>query len=136
MSGALSSAGACEPSTAPPPLVFAAVASEGADPPIFAMDVTAADGGTVVSAEGELDLANAEAFTRAVAEALATGPVTLDLSAVEFMDSSGVRAINDAVREAAQLGNELRVRPALQPGVVQVLELTGMMRVLPIEDGA
>ena len=112
------------------------MAAEGSDPPVFALDVTAADGRTIVSAVGELDLASAEAFTRAVSEQLATGPVTLDLSTLVFMDSSGVRAINVALREAAERGSDLRVRAEMQPSVVQVLELTGMMGLLTIEDAA
>ncbi len=111
------------------------MASAGDHPPLFALDVAADDGRTTVSAAGELDLASADAFTAAVADGLAAGPVVVDLSALTFMDSSGVRALNTALREASQHGRELRVRGDMQPSVVQILELSGMMSLLPIEDG-
>src|SRR5688500_12492781 len=77
------------------PLVFAAVGSERPDPPIFSLDVTPGDdGSTTVSVAGELDLATADEFARAVRSGLARGPVLIDLREVTFMDSSGVRALN------------------------------------------
>lgn len=112
------------------------MAPDGDHPPLFALDVAADDGLTTVAATGELDLASADAFTDVIAEALATGGVILDLSALTFMDSSGVRALNIALREASQRKRELRVRAGMQPGVVQILELTGMMALLKIDDAA
>lgn len=118
------------------PLVFAAVGSERPDPPIFSVDVTPGDdGSTTVSVAGELDLATADEFSRAVRSGLARGAVLIDLREVTFMDSSGVRALNTALRESAERGRELRVSEAMHPSVVQVLELTGMSGLLPVKDG-
>jgi hypothetical protein len=47
------------------------------------------------------------------------------------MDSSGVRALDTALRDAAARERELRVADGLQPGVSQVLEMTGMLDQLP-----
>ncbi len=110
------------------------MASAGDHPPLFALDVAATDGLTTIAVAGELDLASADAFTATIAEGLAAGSVLVDLSALTFMDSSGVRALNTALREASQRKRELRVRAEMQPSVVQILELTGMMGLLPIED--
>ncbi len=110
------------------------MSSDGADPPLFALDVSADDGLTTVAVAGELDLASSDDFTAAIAEGLTTGSVLVDLSALTFMDSSGVRALNIALREASQRERELRVRAGMHPSVVQILELTGMMSLLPLED--
>ena len=110
------------------------MASDGDHRPHFALDVAEDDGLTTVAASGELDLASADAFTTAIADSLATGPVLVDLSALTFMDSAGVRALNTALREASQRESELRVRAGMHPSVVQILEMTGMMSLLPLED--
>ena len=110
--------------------------SDGADPPVFSLAVRASDDGrTTIAVAGELDLANAEEFVRAVRAALREGPVVIDLTEVVFMDSAGVRALNTALHEAAEREQELRVVAAMQPNVVQVLELTGMLGLLPVQDG-
>ena len=109
------------------------VAPEQDDRPLFSLTVTAGgDGRTTVSAAGELDLSAADAFAAAVRDALAAGAVVIDLSEVTFMDSAGVRALNTALRESAQHGHELRVGADMQNPVVQVLEMTGMMGLLPM----
>jgi anti-sigma B factor antagonist len=113
-------------------LVFAAVGRD-ADPPAFTLDSRAEGDRTIVSVAGEVDLATAEQMAAGVRDALAAGAVTLDLSAVVFMDSAGVRALNTALRDAAHAGSELTVRQNLQPAVVQVLELTGMLGLLRLE---
>jgi anti-anti-sigma regulatory factor len=51
------------------------------------------------------------------------------------MDSAGVRALNTALRESADSGRALRVADGMQPTVLQVLEMTGMLGLLPVEDG-
>jgi anti-sigma B factor antagonist len=102
--------------------------------PEFSLDVTSDDDGrTIVAVAGELDLARADEFAVAVADALAAGDTVIDLGELEFMDSAGVRAMNTALRLAAEHGHDLVVRAALQPSVAQVLELTGMMALLPVE---
>jgi anti-sigma B factor antagonist len=118
------------------PLAFAAVGPERFHPPSFSLDVRdGRDGATTVAVAGELDLATAGKFSAAVRTALERGEVVIDLRALEFMDSSGVRALNAAMREAAEKGRELRVCDEMQPNVVQMLKLTGMLGLLPLERG-
>ncbi len=108
--------------------VFAAVGSHSADPPSFSLDVTVGDDAcATLSVAGELDLATANEFLRAVRSGLATGAVLVDLRNVTFMDSSGVRALNMALRESAESDRELRLSAGMQPNVLQVLEMTGML---------
>ena len=64
---------------------------------------------------------------------LAAGGVIIDLRKVSFMDSAGVRALNTALREAAVNARTLRVSDGMQPSVVQILTLTGMLGLLPME---
>ena len=110
--------------------------SDRADLPTFSLALAAGDDGrTTVSVAGELDLATADEFSRAVRSGLATGAVLIDLREVTFMDSSGVRALNTALRESAEHGRELRLTEGMHPSVVQVLEMTGMLGLLPMEDG-
>jgi anti-sigma B factor antagonist len=112
------------------------VGLDRADPPIFSLDVTAGDDGcTTVSVAGELDLATADELSRAVRSGLATGAVIIDLREVTFMDSAGVRALNTALRESAEDGRELQVCVGKHPGVIQVLEMTGMLELLPVKGG-
>ena len=56
--------------------------------------------GTVLSAEGEIDLGTACMLRQALAPVLEhhTGPVVVDLSRVAFMDSTGVHVLMDALR--------------------------------------
>ena len=114
------------------------MASAGALPPDLEIAAAQADGRTTVSVRGDVDLANADRLGRAVTEALADGDVALDLSGVSFMDSAGIRVLNTALRDAAERGRTLTVGAEMQPIVVQVLELTGMMQLLTLseEDGA
>jgi|SRR3954447_11441864 anti-sigma B factor antagonist len=119
------------------PLAFATVGSHDRfHPPGFSLEVTADEvGRSTVSVGGELDLATAEQFTTTVRAALAEGAVRIDLAEVSFMDSAGVRALNTALREAAEKGHELLVSERMQPAVVQILDLTGMSGLLPVERG-
>ena len=91
-------------------------------------------GGTVVAVAGELDLATGPGLEQALGEQLgASGRVILDLARVTFMDSSGVRILRDAVRAPQAASGGLTIRPALHDHVRQVLELTGMLALLPFE---
>lgn len=60
--------------------------------------------------------------------------VLLDLSAVEFMDSSGLGLILGRFTVANDLGAEFRIiKPA--PSVSKILDLAGIERLMKIEGG-
>ena len=85
------------------------------------------DGARRVVVAGELDLADEESFVAAV-DALASdgGDILLDLDAVEFIDSSGVRAVLRLHLEHAD-----RVRlVAASDAVNKVLRIAGLTDVL------
>ena len=107
------------------------------EPPGFSVQATpAADGRTVVAARGELDLAVAAGFTSLVRDRLVEGPVLVDLREVVFLDSAGVRSLNTLLHESEEHGWSLGLCAGLHANVVQILEITGMMGVLPLEDCA
>ena len=72
-------------------------ATEG-EPPELRMSHARVGHRLVVAAAGEIDMASAAQLREALAEAAASGCVEiwLDLSDVEFMDSTGIAAIVDA----------------------------------------
>ena len=52
------------------------------------------DGTAVVTAVGEIDMSNADKFRDALSQpATAGGPVVVDLTRVEYLDSAGVHAL-------------------------------------------
>lgn len=103
--------------------------------PGFALDVhRGSDGVARVVVTGELDLAVALDFRVRLSELLGEGSVLLDLRGLEFMDSSGVRALDALLRLAEVEGHTLHVGSEMQPAVRQVLEMTGMLGVLSLVD--
>ena len=99
----------------------------------FHLTVTVADCRSVVAAAGELDIAHTDELTAALWEQLAQGPVHLDVSGLTFMDSSGVRLLDALMRDVDANGWTLTLSTQLHPAVRRVLELTGMLALLPFE---
>ncbi len=82
--------------------------------------------GVLIVAEGELDLVGAPALAAALPGS-GDGAVTLDLSAVGFMDSSGLRALLEARQACLDAGRPFRIaRPS--DAVQRVLELVDLAR--------
>lgn len=76
----------------------------------------------------DLDFQHADRLTQAVARCL-QGPVTLDLTGVRFIDSTGVQAFVQALRGLNQRGLEVRGIRLTAP-VFEVLELVGCVDVI------
>jgi anti-anti-sigma factor len=87
---------------------------------------------------GELDSASAPRLLDAIRSALAGGrvsAVTLDLEGLEFIDSTGMRALVEIERELEQHQVRLDVVPAPEP-VTELLHLAGVAeRLRLVEDG-
>jgi anti-anti-sigma factor len=88
---------------------------------------------TVVALAGEIDTANADEVAEAVREELSAGPVLFDLSQVSFIDSSGLRMLAELVRDAQETGWSLSIGSDLAPMLRRLLELTGMLEMLPLD---
>jgi anti-anti-sigma factor len=89
------------------------------------LQVESTDAGPVIHLRGELDLASAPTLSVTVAEAASTGTeaVTLDLSAVTFIDSSALRTLVVSGRQLAQRGGVLQIGPR-SVVVARVLSMT------------
>ena len=71
----------------------------------FAIDIDERDDRIVVTPRGELDMASAPELEQAVMPRLETGGwVVLDLRALDFIDSSGLRVVVGAHRAAEERG--------------------------------
>jgi anti-sigma B factor antagonist len=89
----------------------------------------------VLSLRGELDLTSAHVFERELRAAESAGPrrVVIDLSGLEFMDSTGLRALLLARERAQSDGHELALRRGPRQ-VQRVLELTKTAEAFEFED--
>lgn len=90
---------------------------------------------TVVSFSGEIDL---EASPRARALLLDSvrrdRNLRVDLTAVTYIDSSGVASLIEAFQSARKRGTEFAL-VGVSPSVRRVLELGRLDRIIPILDG-
>ena len=101
-------------------------------PLAIAMSETRTSGSEVALAlTGELDLASCGPLQTRLTQLAAAGVmVRLDLSRLEFIDSSGVHLLVDACLAARRDGWRFEVEPELGDQVRRVVELVGIARVL------
>ncbi|TFV55447.1 anti-sigma factor antagonist [Mycobacterium sp. PS03-16] len=98
---------------------------------------TTDSGVTVIRPDGRLNMVAAPALRKQLHDLVEGGStrVVVDLSATEFIDSSGLGALISGLKIARQAGGDLRIAaPSRQ--VVTVLELTNLNRVLRAHDSA
>jgi len=97
------------------------------------MDVTCVtrNGITVLRADGDLDIATAAQFRRALLPAVAAGDVAVDLDGCTWLDSSGLGVLVGARKAAAREGHVLALACS-QSRWLRVLELTSLHRVFPV----
>ena len=79
---------------------------------------------------GELDLGSAGRLERALDEH--RGPVLLDLTALTFMDSTGIRVLLETSEISARAGRELAVVPPAGGDAKVIMEETGIGALLPL----
>jgi anti-sigma B factor antagonist len=105
----------------------------GSAPP-FQVRVQTMDGETVVIASGELDLATTGELRSCLTELRGGNhPIRLDMTAVEFMDSSGLHTLIRATEDFAADGSRFMIVPS-EP-VRRVLELVDLEDRLPLVRG-
>ena len=93
--------------------------------PPFELDERHADGCVWLKLTGELDLATAPRLADRLHRLRAERrTVVVDLSDVEFMDSSGLHVLIDAATDARGGGWTLEVRDDVSPQVRRLFELT------------
>jgi anti-sigma B factor antagonist len=93
-----------------------------------------ADGVTVVSLAGELDLYNASAVREALLECCAENPERLivDLGAVKFIDSTALGVLIEARTRLANRKSFLLAAPGLETR--RALEISGLDRHFAVHD--
>lgn len=103
-------------------------------PDVFTVDVVHEHGVAVVRVAGEVDMAAVPEIRAALAlvDAEQEAPdVTVDLSAVSFMDSSGLNLLVGTLRELRARDGRLTLTNP-QAGVLRLLELTGLASLFDI----
>ena len=101
------------------------------------LDETAGDV-VVVVVEGEHDIYTAPTLRERLDEALGRGGgIVVDLTAATFVDSSVLGALLDARRRAIEAGQGyvVCVGDTVEPGVQRILDITGLVPVLPVLQG-
>ena len=105
-------------------------------PTEFRITRTTTETGVALGVCGELDLSTvpvlAEAVGRIKPEA---GAVTLDLSELSFMDSTGLRLLIELTLRARREGWKLSMLRPAHVTATAVLQATGADSALPFEDG-
>lgn len=99
-------------------------------PTSLTLDTTRrADGELVLTAAGEIDLSNIDTFTRALSAALTetaggVGPLTVDLSGVEYLDSAAINAL---------FAHAEHIHLIARPRLIRVFTISGLTELTTIE---
>ncbi len=90
----------------------------------------------VVSLCGELDLANCKTAEAELDQAMnGGGEVIVDMSELEFIDSTGIALLVAALRHNGE-ASRLRFVPSKSSTVTRVLQLTGIDERLPLVESS
>jgi anti-sigma B factor antagonist len=83
-----------------------------------------------VLVSGELDLASTDKLDEAirVAEKSQAGPIVVDLTHVQFMDSAGLAMLMSAHTRSRQDGDRIKFMPSKYDAVRQLVAVTGSSR--------
>jgi anti-anti-sigma factor len=107
-----------------------------AEPPPFQIEQTEAEGRTVLTLRGELDLASAPELEAATLPVVRDGGhVVIDLRGLQFIDSSGVRVLVAGHAAARRSGGGVTVvRAAADSPVDRVIAIAGIDDALDMVD--
>ncbi len=85
------------------------------------------DGVVRLALIGELDIAVADAVEQRLRQHREDGrPVRLDLSQLDFIDSSGVQTVVLGIKHARRSGHELEVDRRVSPTVERLVDMMGI----------
>ena len=96
------------------------------------------DDHTIVTICGEIDLYTAPRLHSELASLLAEGAparMTIDMSGVEFCDSTGMNVLLSCLRRVRERGGELEIA-APKPAVRKILQVTGLDSVFTLVENA
>jgi anti-anti-sigma factor len=93
------------------------------------------DGRVVVRLSGEVDLSNVEGLEAQIEDAIADArDVVIDLTAIEFIDSRGLRLLNRVASSVGGRDGTLVVIAPTHCVARSVLDMTGMSQELTVRD--
>ena len=96
------------------------------------------DDHTIVTISGEIDLYTAPRLHSELGAVLADGMptrVVIDMSGVEFCDSTGMNVLLSCLRRVRERGGELEIASP-KPAVRKILQVTGLDSVFTLVDGS
>lgn len=87
------------------------------------------DGTPRLTAAGEIDISNIDVFSEALTTASegTRGPITVDLSAVKYLDSAGINAL---FRHADEID---RLHLIVHPFLLRVLTISGLSEIATVQ---
>jgi len=100
--------------------------------PVADFQVDISGDSAVVAVTGEIDISTAP-LLRDRLQSLAAHQVTVDLSAMTFIDSTGLGVLVGAVKRLREDGGEMTLR-APSRSTRKVLDITGLAQIVTIED--
>ncbi len=94
------------------------------------------DGAHVINVRGEIHMSTAPGFSEGLSQAIDRGhrSIVLDLSGVEFIDSTGLSVLLNGLRQVTALGGRLALVCA-NPTVLRLFEITSLDRTFDIFSG-
>jgi anti-sigma B factor antagonist len=99
------------------------------------MDIDSSQQGsiTVIAINGSMDALTAPTLSEALRQQIEAGhaQLVIDLTALEYSSSAGLRALLGGVKDARQHAGDLRLA-GLRPNVRKVLELSGFTTIMKI----
>jgi anti-sigma B factor antagonist len=99
----------------------------------FMVAVGGGTDGNVVAPRGELDIATQGQLRAVLEQEAKNGSVTLDLTGLRFMDTSGLRLILETAAAARRDGFTFGVIPG-PPAVQRLFEIAGVSELVPFVD--
>ncbi|MGH9282370.1 MAG: STAS domain-containing protein, partial [Acidimicrobiales bacterium] len=99
----------------------------------FGLHRSERDGCAILAVSGEVDLATAPRLREALASVVADGHlnVVVDLSEIEFLDSTGLGALVTGLKRVRARGGDMKV-VCTSPRVCKVFEITSIDKVVPV----
>lgn len=89
---------------------------------------------SVLALSGELDMTSAPTFQATISGLIEAGHrcIVVDLSGLDFLDSSGLKVIIGAHKALSRMGGRLTLRRPREIAL-NVLRITGLADIIPIE---
>lgn len=100
----------------------------------FTLEVAEEPGGAVrITPRGELDVATQAELRAALARHAGAETLTLDLTGLRFLDTSGLRLILETAETAAREGRDFVVVPG-SPAVQRLFDVAGVAELVPFRE--